>query len=719
MINDNPVSTISNDLFKRSEFAIRIANLIRNRKDKESIAFGINGAWGEGKTTVLNFITAELKKDYPKTIVIKFNPWRFSEEAKLLESFFTTISKDLSNSLSSSERKDGMSKSERQNDLKKIADILGDYGDAISEIPFPVTNLFGKIIKVASKKFSITELEEKKNKLSELISKYQRKIVIVIDDIDRLSKDEVYTILRLVKLTGDFNYFIYLLAYDEDMVSEAIGSRFGNGDKIAGKSFLEKIVQIPIKLPEILFSDLQLFFSNELEKILIENKIVIDESNKTRFDQVFASTLLFKMDSPRKVIRYCNALQFSLPLMNREVNFVDLVLLEGIKIFYPQHYVLIKESQRFILRDHTKNWDKEDVEVFKQEYDTACSGLTKKDNEIIKSILIDLFPTLKGYWLNMSFPPDILKTWLFEKRMVTRQYFTRYLTFSLNKTDVSDRAFDSLLMDIKKSDPNKIANLITEFGQQYDIGGVIQKFRLIEDTFTDEEAVNISKGLSQVSNQFPKFEGFMGITASPFNQAAMFVAYLICNLDHEDRRLPTAEDLIIRASSFEFAFEVNRWIRNISATKSVFSAEQFEDMGIKLKDRCIQESSPEVFFVKFPEQAPYILSVWCIRERESVIEYIKVLIDKRFEYSIDLLKSIVGNTYVLTTGGVQLSDFKSNILEFVNNTIGAQWLYDLFESKFGNGFYSDVILETRSSNEQTPENLVKQFMHWYKKSKES
>lgn len=72
---DRPVKEAKEDRFQRYNFSKRIAETIINRKSKESIVFGLFGAWGEGKSSVLNFIDEELAKD-DTVIRINLNPWR-------------------------------------------------------------------------------------------------------------------------------------------------------------------------------------------------------------------------------------------------------------------------------------------------------------------------------------------------------------------------------------------------------------------------------------------------------------------------------------------------------------------------------------------------------------------------------------------------------------------------------------------------------------------
>jgi predicted KAP-like P-loop ATPase len=98
--SDKSVSRLKDDSFQRYGFAKRIAELIKSNTNEDSLVIGIYGRWGEGKTSVMNFISTELKKD-KKNVLVKFNPWMFNNEDQLLLSFFQELAIGLNTSMKS------------------------------------------------------------------------------------------------------------------------------------------------------------------------------------------------------------------------------------------------------------------------------------------------------------------------------------------------------------------------------------------------------------------------------------------------------------------------------------------------------------------------------------------------------------------------------------------------------------------------------------------
>src|SRR5689334_5973269 len=84
---DTPVESEKQDRFQRYGFAKRIAKIVEGNYHK-SLVIGIYGKWGEGKTSLMNFIQSELDEN---TVVINFNPWLFQDERNLIKSFFESI----------------------------------------------------------------------------------------------------------------------------------------------------------------------------------------------------------------------------------------------------------------------------------------------------------------------------------------------------------------------------------------------------------------------------------------------------------------------------------------------------------------------------------------------------------------------------------------------------------------------------------------------------
>ena len=157
------------------EFASRILNLDAS----QGLVVGLIGSWGSGKTSFINLAKPKFKsKEVP---VFEFNPWLFSGTDQLVYRFFSELSAELG----------------EDSNLQKLAGYLKRYGDIVSPMAQSVSSLLtipllGLIvtflIKVAGKKKSSSQL---RNSMTEELRKRKKPIIVVLDDIDRLSGDEI------------------------------------------------------------------------------------------------------------------------------------------------------------------------------------------------------------------------------------------------------------------------------------------------------------------------------------------------------------------------------------------------------------------------------------------------------------------------------------------------------------------------------------------------
>ena len=229
-VPDAPIEAADEDRFNRAPFAKGIANTLAGLKDHSSIVIGIYAPWGEGKTSVLNLIRSGLKP-FDNILVLNFNPWRFQHEDAFLVSFFRALAKAIDTDLET--RLEKLAKSR----WAKAFELLGQ--------PFGVNKVVDWMAIMAT-----VGTEEYKARVEEKLKEKGKRVVVIMDDIDRLNQAEIRTVFRLVKLTGGIDYISYVLAFDEEMVAAALDQEYSSQKaKESGRGFIEKIVQVPLHLP--------------------------------------------------------------------------------------------------------------------------------------------------------------------------------------------------------------------------------------------------------------------------------------------------------------------------------------------------------------------------------------------------------------------------------------------------------------------------------------
>jgi predicted KAP-like P-loop ATPase len=328
--SDQPIRSKEEDRFNRWPFANRIAEILAARRDPSSLVIAIYGPWGDGKTSTLLMMEDALKK-HEHVTAVTFNPWIFDSEDQLLRGFFAGLAEALGKSLSTKK--------------EELGQLLHRYGGVLAL----ASGAAGAAAKSVGEALSPVKLDDLRRRLESLLEEGGRRIVVLIDDIDRLDRREIQAIFRLVKLSAGFAHTSYVLAFDDEVVSASLGERYGTGSAESGRAFLEKIVQVPLRLPPPDELTLRQLAIQGVEEALRVSGISLTEEQGEAFGRHFVDGLERRVSTPRRAKLYGNGLIFALPILKGEVNPVDQMLIEGIRIFYPRLYDAIRQSPEYFL----------------------------------------------------------------------------------------------------------------------------------------------------------------------------------------------------------------------------------------------------------------------------------------------------------------------------------------------------------------------------------
>lgn len=699
---DKPISKEVQDRFQRFNFSKRIAETIIQRKSEESIVFGLFGAWGEGKSSVINFIDGVLKEDQ-NIITIHLNPWRYTDEESLLHNFFARIAKALDKELSTNK--------------EKVASFIDKYGG------------FSKFLNIDNKDISRaiadTKLEDFKERVDGFLSESSQRLVIFIDDIDRLDKHEISVLFRMIKLTADFAKTVYILSFDESMVAAAIGERFGNGDISAGENFLEKIIQVPLTIPKAQPEALKKFCFGLLNSAIESNQIEIEQQEIERFVHRFSSNLLDRLDTPRLAVRYSNTLSFSLPLLYKEVNTVDLMLIEALKIFYPNYYKFIKERPDFFLGSYQKgtmhsgrSTNQNKINSLKEHFEELASSLKKTEKNKVEELLSELFPKLKSALQNYHFGSQHYTMWRKEKRICSPDYFDRYFSYAVIDGDISDIEFDQFLQSVKGNNNTQTINSIKKLIEKTSTTKLIEKLHSKIDDYTWEEGKKLSLALVRMAENFDS-------TGTPYNLgidsslklAAIFIyRHLEINKSKEDL-FDTCIELINQSATIEFSSELIRWFnKGESDEDKILTEQQFKTVYKTIVEKAFSIlEDEENLFTKFPKENRWLLKVLYSLNKRKAKSYVSQFLKNDDKNVLILLWAFTplirsSPNYEPYMGDLTIESFEQ-LADYVSHKRIKSLLYKLFSKRTLNE--EVAIWNERSSNINNDLNLARQFLHHF------
>lgn len=242
------------DLLERQWFAEQVAARIAQAGAEDSVVFGLAGPWGAGKTSTLTQIKKALP---PKWEVVEFTPWATSNEVALTDEFYNTIA----SALDGKSTKNTKRLKQAQKLIRRTAPLLA-VGAQTFASGF-IENKFGegviqKTLEKSSEKavdelnFDEDPFAKRFDKISGLLNSVGLQVLVIVDDVDRLHRDELLAVMKAVRLLGRFKGVHYLLSYDTKTVVDVLThTDLAGGDRRRAQQYLEKIVQYPFQLPPI------------------------------------------------------------------------------------------------------------------------------------------------------------------------------------------------------------------------------------------------------------------------------------------------------------------------------------------------------------------------------------------------------------------------------------------------------------------------------------
>lgn len=337
----------------------------KERQKHESLAIGITGSWGSGKTTFLNNIKKQMSHDYR---VVSFNPWTCTNKEQIISRFFAQLSEKLvgkENSLRNA--------IERYRDLVLDADI------------HPSITFLAKIFPASKKEDNIEAL---RNQIEEAISAEGTKpLAVFIDDLDRLEGDELFEVLRLIRITANFRNVVFVVAYDRAYVCTVLDET--KNIKRADE-YLHKIFHLEVSLPKFENETLLDIFVEEVKRILSTggkstSRLAISVSRlRTTVTQLLSTEEMSFVDfvpNFRQSRRFAN--MFALNLKSafnhtRDLVLSDFIGIELIHFAYPEIYQTLMQKPMTLLKDNKSKISKMDLLIYDGTEVTPCARLMKK-----------------------------------------------------------------------------------------------------------------------------------------------------------------------------------------------------------------------------------------------------------------------------------------------------------------------------------------------------
>jgi predicted KAP-like P-loop ATPase len=444
LLEDAPLDSPQQDRLGRASFAKFLAKAILETRTDKGFVFALYGAWGSGKSSTLNFVVHyinELSSADNKPIIVQFNPWWFSGQDHLLLQFFRQLSASLG-------------KPDESEVLKRLGALIqtvAKFLKSIELLPIPVAKdvistvreliqSYGEAVEGVGKQKE-KDVSALKRDLEAALRKLDRRILVVIDDVDRLPADEIWQMFRLIKAVADFPKTIYLLAFDREIVASALKDFQGD----SGEMYLKKIVQAPFDLPMPNRTALRRLLFEQLDMLLVGTPE--DLWDEVQWSNVYWDGIDSFIRTPRDIKRFVNALHPTYPIVRGEVNPVDFLGIEALRVFVPPIYEVVRSNKEsFTGSDIARRFGAGDLrEQRKPLFDRFLESVSIDYREAASALLKRLFPKYASVFGGAVYGPEWEREWRKQLRVCSPDVFPVFFRLSLEEGAISSAEMRALL----------------------------------------------------------------------------------------------------------------------------------------------------------------------------------------------------------------------------------------------------------------------------------
>lgn len=670
--SDQPVLKKANDEYNRSIFVADFINILSNFEEKENYVIGLYAKWGLGKTSTVNMILESLnhKENF---YGVYLSAWALGGEYEdILWDILDQVSRKISGKTARTKRSrlgrllSKTSNAEFPFDLETSLDLNGgghketkiSSGKIISTVSY-----FGQLLS------SSDNIEKARKRVEEIVG--DKKVVVFIDDLDRLEGRQIIDILRSINTIANYGGITYILPFDKRYVCSALEEvipKKSNGDE-----FLEKLIQIPINLPALTQSKLDKIMLVKLDQLLQEFKITLTEGEVQRFQRIYYYSANKYITSPRDINKILNVLRFKLPLIDGEINVVDTIVIELIRVFDESLYEKIRLNRELLVKSSQADryfMDK-DNKTRKMDFDNVFKNITDEKTQLIQK----LFPIIYDICNNQySINVEELRR---QQRIASENYFDLYFASLDEEEGISHKKIIKILLETEKEDlRTEIFNLVNRGNFDIVLSIIVDN----KDAIRDRQ--ELCKILLDLVDNFPDKNNSYGFRFS-------LLESLIFQIDNILE--PSTNKLEDYIALLNHTLHRNHFETFVLLIENffIYSKKDNDRQKIHLKEEEINIYKERVLEIilnlskenKIPidaiDKSSHIYRYWKeVGKQEDISEYIKRNV-KTGDQALDFISQFLSKSTAIGSNKYHRLDLDQSIFKFVSGFVEPDFLYEL------------------------------------------
>ncbi|MDI3390985.1 P-loop NTPase fold protein [Pseudomonas sp. V98_8] len=467
-----PIRTKGEDRLRRVGYAYRIADVLSELSPREGRIFAIRGGWGFGKSSLKHLVIEQLEARDKQSDWLDFNPWQWGDGNAISRALFGQIADRLGgdHSQDALERADTLRKygailsgasaplKQAGGSQQKIATIFTNasllsfassigfklpsaaiFAGVLAAIAIAIS-LLGRWLSHLGRDRSGESLDKILKALEERLRELKRPLIVFVDDIDRLEQDQIRVLLRQVKANANLPNIIFVLLYQPSIVESALDP-VADGD---GRAFLEKIVQASFDLPMVPTHMVHRIFTENLSQLASPYATEKNGFDQVRWGNALIGSIQPRLRNMRDAHRLVSSIALHLPLHASgdllEVNIVDFLVLETLRVFEPYLHEALFQEKSLLLQDGRYRGDGKRPIAEAAMKDLLIS-VQEDHRELAKETIKLLFPQVEWVMGGPHYDHGFQQQWAEAKQVCSSRFFPRYFELQTALGEISERRF--------------------------------------------------------------------------------------------------------------------------------------------------------------------------------------------------------------------------------------------------------------------------------------
>lgn len=415
------------------------------RAQKFSVVFGLVGPWGSGKSSMLDWFRGRASEksaehDATEWNVLTFNPWDYPDASALQLGFFSALRSSF-----------GSSK------LDAARNLVSELGIAVAPLT-AVTAAWGlfdpsKVVENSAKLLGGNRsADAARRKLVKTLEQAKTPVLIMIDDLDRISSDELLLTLKLIRQLGRLPYVHYLLSYDELTILDVLThtNLIGSDEVGRARDYMEKVIQVRFDVPQLQPDDVLDLSNGALRELGDATGHSLSEEQMSRFSTAYFRFIAPRLATPRSIRRFFAQARLLSPRLLGELDLADFLILTWLRTFESGVYALLQRRRTELIGGVISGRSRDASEIAREskkaheawEKSLRNAGTRQEHIDSVLSAVASLFPRLADALNRIVEYPAAEPP-----RIAHDEYFDRYFSAGISERDIADSTVRKAIAD--------------------------------------------------------------------------------------------------------------------------------------------------------------------------------------------------------------------------------------------------------------------------------